>query len=129
VHRGDRVAAVNRVQQRQLLGVTFQHICQLSHDGAAVAGRHPPPGHGRWTCCLHRCLDIGRAGVRHGRDDLLGHRALVVVISAADRGRQPAPDQQGPLTVQNLGQVRRSVHAKTTLSRAMRRRTSSPALT
>jgi hypothetical protein len=73
------------------------------------AGRAPAAGQ-------HRGADVGRVRVRHGRDDLLGDRALVVVVPAAGRGHWPAPDEQGPVAVEDLGQARRLAHVKNTFS-------------
>ena len=58
---GDRLAAVERFERGQLLGVLLDQVGQLEHEPAAVGGVHLPPGAGfqRLAGGLDGPVDVG----------------------------------------------------------------------
>lgn len=76
-HR-NRLAHGRRLQAGELVGVLFEQICELVHDGCAlVAGRVAPGGEGLFGGC-DGIVDIGFAG----DVDFVGDEGVVVGVVA-----------------------------------------------
>jgi hypothetical protein len=101
VHGRDRMPAVDGVQQGQLVRMLLQHPGQLGDKRAPLEGGYPAPCPRGWLGRRHGRVHVGLVPVRDGRDDLLGHRALVGEdLPGPGRHQLPADGQQ-PVTVEN----------------------------
>src|SRR5207244_1401634 len=66
----DRLAVVERLEPRDLVGLLEQPVRQPADEASALAGRHLSP----WTAQrrargLDRLVDVALVGGRNGRDD------------------------------------------------------------
>ena len=85
----DRLAAVERLERRQLVGILLDQVGQLEHEPAAIGGVHRAPG-ARFQGLprrLDRPVDVGRARRRDLRDRLAGRRVVRLELTAVDRVR------------------------------------------
>jgi len=73
----DRLAVVQRLQLRQLVGIRLDRVGDPDQGAPAVQRRHLPPGRafGKRRACGSDCrVDLGRAALRQRGDHAAGRR-------------------------------------------------------
>ena len=97
-HR-ERLAVVEALELRELLGERFDAIGELPEQAPALGRIHAPPG-ARVECAPRGgdgALDVGGAALRDLRDRALLRRILDGEAAAVGRGREASIDQQAVL--------------------------------
>jgi hypothetical protein len=100
-------AHVQRLGQRQLVGVRQQLVGKLDHDAFARSRRHAAPlarlergtGHG------HRRVHIGLAATGHGREHAAIDRGDAVKRLSIGSGDALAVDERTPVERRGVGQM------------------------
>ena len=89
----DRLAVVERLDQRQQVEIGFQLVGDLVEDARAFGDRGLAPGILGLVGGIEREFDVGRRGARHLAELLAGDRARIVEVASLDRRDPFAADE------------------------------------